>query len=36
MNKNNKKKTTQIKESKPKQIVISETQLERLIQKLSK
>lgn len=36
MNKNNKKNTTQIKESKPKQMVISEAQLERLIQKLSK
>jgi hypothetical protein len=36
MDKNNKKNTTQIKESKPKKIMVSEAQLERLIQKLSK
>jgi hypothetical protein len=32
----NKKTKTQIKESKPKTVVVSEAQLERLIQKLSK
>jgi len=36
MDKNDKKKATKIKESKPKTIVVSEAQLERLIQKLSK
>jgi hypothetical protein len=36
MDNKNKKTTTQIKETKPKKIVVSEAQLERLIQKLSK